>query len=514
MADTSSDLTPEQRALLILRLSKQRKAQTAQGQRPPLVPVPRNGPLPLSYAQQGMWFTQQFDPASPVYNVADAVELIGQFDRQAFQRALNEVIRRHEVLRTTFVPDAGSQPVQVIRAELRIDLPLVDLSELSAEQHETQLQQHMREEGQRPFDLQQGPLIRATLVRLAPEHHVLLFALHHLVVDGWSMGVLLREVTALYGAFSQGRPSPLADLVLQYADYAVWQRMWLQGDVLADQLAYWRRQLQDAPPTHDLSISQRRPERISFVGRTEVFTMPAEQLAALKQFSQDANATLFMTLLAAFKLLLHFYSNRDDIVVGTDVANRRQSELEPLIGLFVNQLVLRTSLSGEPSFRQVVERVRDVTVAAFTHQDLPFDKLVSALKPERGSTQMPFFQIKFVLQNAPRPPLELPGLQLNLIGVYNNTAKLDMLINLFDTPDGLMGEVQYHQDVFDPLRINHFIQNYQLILCHILAHPDVTKHDLRQLLETAHKDQQEAWMRANKQSNSKKLQSILKTRSS
>src|SRR6185369_4694917 len=368
--------------------------------------VPRLEFLPLSYAQQRLWFIHQLDPASVAYNIPLAVRLSGQLDIAALRATLTEVVRRHEALRTTFAVHAGD-PYQLIHPPAEVELPITDLTVGAALRGRPseeigvfaedgrprsaaptvatlEAQRIAVEEARLPFDLERGPLLRARLLQLSEEEHVLLVTMHHIVSDGWSMGVLVREVAALYTAFSTGQPTSLEELPIQYADYAVWQREWLRGEVLERQLSYWREQLAGAPAVLELPGDHPRPSMQGFRGSFEPVTVPAEVTARLKELSRREGVTLFMLLLGAWQVLLSRYAGAEDIVVGTPIANRQRGEVEGLIGYFVNALALRTDLSGDPSFRELLRRVREVALGAYLHQDVPFEKLVEELQPERA----------------------------------------------------------------------------------------------------------------------------------
>jgi Condensation domain len=341
----------------------------------PIERISRNGDLPLSFAQQRLWFIDQMEPGNPSYNMPGAVRLTGALSASALEASLNEIVRRHESLRTTFSAVNG-QPMQVIAPTLSMALPVTDVRGQSEAEREAQVRKLVAEDAMRPFDLARGPLFRVRLLRLGAEEHVMLFSMHHIISDEWSLGVLVRELATLYEAFCQDRPSPLPELPIQYADFARWQREWLQGEALESQLAYWRHQLGDSLPALQLPFDRPRPAAQSYRGAAHSFVMSAEASASLKALSRQEGMTLFMTLLAALQTLLHRYTGQDEIVVGTDIANRNQLETEGLIGFFVNHLVLRTKLGGNPTFRQLLRRVREVTLGAYAHQDLPFDKLV------------------------------------------------------------------------------------------------------------------------------------------
>ena len=433
---------------------------------PPLLPVGREEPLPLSFAQQRLWFIYQLEPESATYNVPASLRLTGALDCSALQRTLREVVRRHEVLRTTFV-NHGGQPRQQITTEAQVMLPLTDLSALASGALEAEVERLARSEAGRPFDLAVGPLLRASLLRLGAEEHVLLFTLHHIISDGWSMGVLIKEVAALYSAYSSDSsdrsPSPLPELTLQYADYAVWQRGWLQGEVLEEQLQYWRTQLADAPPVLQLPTDHARQVRTTQRGAREVCSVPAELTAALKQLSQAEGVTLYMVLLAAFEVLLYRYTETEDLVVGTPIANRTQAETEGLIGFFVNTLVLRTDLSGNPSYRELLPRVREVCLEAYAHQELPFEMLIEALQPERVLGQQALAQVMFMMQNMPRVQLELPGLAVSWLGQNLEQAKYDLLLTVAEG-EGLQASLSYNAELFEAATIRRLLTHYQQLL--------------------------------------------------
>jgi hypothetical protein len=350
---------------------------------PPLVPVERNGSGPvLSFAQQRLWILDQLDPGTPAFNLPAAARLKGPLDAAALARTLNEIVARHESLRTTFAMNGGT-PVQVITPSLEVDLPLVDLSDTDPEQHEANVQRLANEELARPFDLSRGPLLRALLIRLEPEHHVFLMIMHHIVSDGWSMIVFLRELAQIYASLSLDKPSPLPPLSIQYADFATWQREWLKDAVLEAQLGYWKERLNGDIAVLNLPTDHPRPAIQTFNGGTHTLLLPPALQEALNALSRREGTTLFMTVLAAFKTLLYRYCGESDVTIGTPIANRNRSEVEPLIGFFLNTLVLRTDLSGNPTFRELLGRVRDVALGAYAHQDIPFELLLEQLQPER-----------------------------------------------------------------------------------------------------------------------------------
>ncbi|MBZ4423313.1 non-ribosomal peptide synthetase, partial [Myxococcus sp. RHSTA-1-4] len=435
---------------------------------PPLVPVPRTGPLPLSFAQQRLWFLDRLEPGSPFYNMPSVLWLDGALDVGALERSLTELVRRHEVLRTTF----ADGPVQVIHPPPHLSLPVVDLSSLPEASREDEARRLAREEARRPFDLTRGPLLRATLLRLGDTRHLLVLVLHHVVSDGWSMDVLVRESAALYAAFREGRASPLPELPVQYADYAAWQRGWLQGDALESQLSWWREHLAGAPPLLELPTDFPRPATQGFRGASHTRVLPRSLADSLQALSRREGTTLFMALLAGFEAVLSRYSGQEDFVVGTDIANRNRAETEGLIGFFINQLALRARLEGDPTFRELLASVRRTTLGAYAHQDLPFEELVKALNPERDQGHAPLFQVKLVLQNQPGSRLEMPGLTLRTEAVAAGTSRLDLTLSVTETARGLECECEYRTDLFTADTIDRMVRHLGTVLEAAAARPE------------------------------------------
>ncbi|PTL74899.1 condensation domain-containing protein, partial [Vitiosangium sp. GDMCC 1.1324] len=417
-------------------------------QAPPLSPAPRTDELPLSFAQQRLWFLDQFEPGSPFYNIPAALRLSGTLDTQALRRAFEELVRRHESLRTTFSSRDG-KPIQVIAPALSLPLEVRDLQDVPASEREAHVRELVRQEALRPFDLARGPLVRTRLLRLAPTDHILLVTLHHIVSDGWSTGVLVREVATLYAAFASGQRPSLPPLPIQYADFARWQRSWLRGEALDAQVRYWKQQLSGAPAHLELPTDRPRPPIQSVRGAQYSFRLPPELSEALTATSKQHGVSLFMTLLAGFQALLSRYSGQDDIVVGSPIAGRRTTELEDLIGFFVNTLVLRSRIAPEASFRDLLLQVRDTTLGAYEHQDLPFEKLVEELSPQRTLGHSPLFQVMFSLQNTPIPQLALSGLTLGPVELESTTSKFDLSLALAESPQGILGALTYKTDLFD-----------------------------------------------------------------
>jgi amino acid adenylation domain-containing protein len=448
----------------------------------PIEPASREGNLPLSFAQQRLWFLDQLAPDNLFYNIPLAVRLTGPLDVAALEGTLKEVVRRHEVLRTTFAVVDG-KPVQVIAPEPTVYLPKEDLTDMSEAEREAAVRRLALDEAQKPFDLTTGPLLRARLLRLAKGEHVLLLTMHHIVSDGWSMGVFVREVAQIYTAFVAGEPSPLTELPIQYGDFAQWQREWLQGEVLETQLSYWRDQLGGSPPMLELPTDHPRPAVQTSRGATESLAMPRGLSQALKTLGREEGATLFMTLLAAFQTLLYRYTGQRDISVGTPIAGRGRPEVEDLIGFFVNTLVMRTDLSGTPSFRDLLRRVRKTALEAYAHPDLPFETLVEALRPERDLSHTPLFQTMLVLDIPSVEPLQLPGLMLHPIETHSGAATFDFTLSITDLPEGLGGYVEYNADLFEPETIRRMIGHFQTLLEGIVANPDQRIAELPLLTE-------------------------------
>jgi amino acid adenylation domain-containing protein/non-ribosomal peptide synthase protein (TIGR01720 family) len=449
---------------------------------PPLQPMSRHDPLPLSYAQQRLWFLDQLEPGSPTYNLSIALRLTGVLDVSALEKSLVEIVRRHEILRTIF-PAKDGRPVQVIVPALPLTLPVVDLRAIPDAMREAVVQQTATAESRQSFDLAHGPLWSVKLLRLADEEHVFLLNMHHIVFDGWSFDVFFRELTALYTAFSTGKPSPLPTLPLQYSDFALWQRMWLQGATLEAQLTYWKQQLGGNLPLLELPTDRPRPPLQSFRGACQSLVLPQHLTEALKALSRQEGVTLFMTLLAAFKTLLYRDTGQEDLLIGAPIAGRTRVETEALIGFFVNTLALRTNMGGNPRFRELLGKVREVALDAYDHQDLPFEKLVDELLLERSPSHAPLVQVMFALQNAPRLALQLPGLTLDQMDVESGTAKFDLTLSMRDTEQELKGTVEYATDLFDHTTISRMLGHFQTLLEGIVAHPEHRLADLPLLTE-------------------------------
>ncbi|HEY0603114.1 MAG TPA: condensation domain-containing protein [Herpetosiphonaceae bacterium] len=417
----------------------------------------------LSFAQQRLWFLERLAPGNPAYHIPAVIRLVGTLDAGALERSFTEVVRRHEVLRTTFAL-AGEQPIQLFHPPAPMRIVEHDLAEIDATRQQQMVAELTSAAARESFDLQRGPLLRVWLLRLAADEHRLLLTLHHIVADGWSMGVLVREVTALYEAFSSGKPSPLPELPVQYADFAGWQRRYLQDEILERHSSYWQQTLAHAPRVLALPTDRPRPHEQTFEGEHIALTLPPALTAALRALARQEQTTLFMTLLAGFQTVLHYHTRQSQIVVGTDVANRTATESKALIGFFANQLVLCTDMSGDPSFGELLQRVRQVTLGAFAHQDLPFNKIVEIIRPDRDASRNPLFQVLFVLENSPMPSLTLPGLTTEVLEAESPGSPFDMSLLLTESGDVITGIWRYNSRLFDPSTVRRLIGQYQHVL--------------------------------------------------
>ncbi|MEA3186521.1 MAG: hypothetical protein QOD99_351, partial [Chthoniobacter sp.] len=468
LTERTAALSPAKLALLQQRLKEKGiKAEPKGIQRSRGV-----DPAPLSFNQERLWFLNQLEPDGAVYNIPVWLRLEGELNVVVLERCLNEVLRRHEVLRTRFEVLEG-RPVSVLDPFLPLEMPTVDLRDLPTSLLREEAMRICKEEAQRPFDLARDVMLRVRLLRVAEAEHILFLNRHHIASDGWSMGVLLRELESLYQAFARNEASPLAELPIQYSDYATWQRDWLQGDVLEKQLGYWRKQLGGAPALLELPTDRSRPAAQSYRGALVSHVLPESLACALGELSRQEGITLFMTLLAAFQVLLHRYTSRDDIPVGSVVAGRNRMEIEGLIGFFANTLVFRGDLSGDPSFREFLRRTRTVCMGAYAHQDLPFDKLVQELQPERDLSHSPIFQVMFVLQNAPAANIDLPGLRVTAPTLIDGGAsEFDLSLFVTERDGALQASVEYSTDLFDADTIQRLLNHYQTLLEGITGDPD------------------------------------------
>ena len=444
----------------------------------PIRRIIRRGPLTTSYAQRRMWFLYQFEHESPLYNVSFMLYLKGDLHIQAIEESLNDIIQRHDSLRTTFEM-RESEPVQIVHRHTHQRFPIETLSGLPSEGPNGLVDHRViKEEVKRLFDLKRGPLIRFRIFRLSQDIHALLFTVHHIVFDGWSVDVLLHELTAAYGARIQGRTPKFPSLPIQYADYADWQQKWLEGETRQKQLCYWLEQLKQPLPILELPTDYHRPAVQTYRGRRDPLTLSSRLVNHLRQLSHREGKTLFMTLFAAFNVLLHRYTGQKDLVVGSPIANRTREEIEPLIGFFVNTLALRTNLSGNPTFRELLDRAQRVCLDAYVNQDLPFEQLVVHLQPERSASQTPVFQVMFVLQNAHDRQITLPELEVVCEEISTDTSKLDLTLFMEEFGDHLIATAEYNTDLFKTDTIHRLLGYYQRLLEEIVSNPDSRLRDL------------------------------------
>ncbi|HLM58538.1 MAG TPA: amino acid adenylation domain-containing protein [Pyrinomonadaceae bacterium] len=463
-----AELSPEQRELLALLLSKKKREDAARAQ---IAPRHRDtDSLPLSSAQQRLWFLSHLQPVGATYHIAGGVRMRGPLQPALLEQALNEIVRRHEALRTTF-GQRDDEPVQLVAEARTLPLTRIDLRSWPARSREAEAQRLSAEEARAPFDLSTGPLLRVKLLLLSEDEHILLLTMHHIISDGWSIGIFIREMAALYEAYASGRPSPFPQPPLQYADYALWQRERMQAGALDGQLSYWKQTLAGAPALLELPTDRPRPPAQSFSGAKQALVIPRSLTEALRAVSERANATLYMTLLAAFKVLLYRYTGQPDIVVGASVTGRDRPELESSIGFFVNTLPLRAGLDGNPTFGELLGRVRAATLGAYDHQEVPFEKLVEVLQPNRDLSHAPLFQVMFNLQNLGMSRLEMPGIALTQTEVDTGTSKFDLTLNLTETAEGLTGWLDYNTDLFDASTVERMAGHLLGILEEVAAEP-------------------------------------------
>lgn len=474
-------LSPAKSALLETMLLKE---GVPLGLRSTIPQRDRSGSLPLSFAQQRLWFLEQYQSNTPLYNVHKAYHVEGHLNMEVLQHALDAIVARHETLRTTFTLNNG-HPNQVINEPRPVSIKMFDLTDESQETQKIKAQDLLKEAVRQPFDLSKDLMLSATVLKLDTKEYILVLAMHHIATDGWSIGILHRELSVLYEAFSEGKSSPLPELPIQYADFSSWQRDWLQGEALEKQLEYWRKQLEGIGPL-DLPTDRPRSSIQSIKGAHYTHFLSKRLTQALKRFSQQESVTLFMTLLAVFKVLLHRYTHQTDIAVGTPIAGRTHTEIENLIGFFVNTLVLRTDLSGNPPFSAFLNQVRETTLNAYDHQDIPFEKLVQELKVERDPSGSPLFRVAFALQNMPRHQLTLQGLSLTSIDVDTATAKFDVTVHIMEENSGLRVMVKYNTDLFNTETINRMMKHYEHLLAAVVEYPEKQVSELPLLSEKEH----------------------------
>ena len=482
-----AELPLEQRMALFQELQKQKERKTS-AEQAPIVQQPRvdGGEYPLSFAQQRLFFLNQYEPESAEYNIPHGFLMRGPLDPDVLRQAFDGVVARHETLRTTFKIVDGA-PVQVVAESGSVGMPLVDLRSRSRDERLPEALRLATEDAGKPFDLARGPLLRAKLFRTRDEEHLLYLNVHHITWDGWSQGIFLGELRTLYDAFFEGDPSPLPDLQVQYLDFGIWQREWLQGEVLARQLSYWSRQLGGVPPL-DLPCDRPRPANRTHAGTTAPVSLPRELAESLRRLAQQEEATPFILYCAAYRALLHHYSAQEDFAIGTLIANRRRKEVEKLVGFFANTLALRTDLAGDPTFRELLRRERGTALDAYGHQDLPFEKLVEELNPPRDLSRTPIFQTMIVLQNAP-PASEhgMSGLSMDPVGVDSRTSKFDCMLYLTEGEGGVRGFLEYNTDLFEPATVARLLGHFRSLLEGVAANPDLRLSELPLLPEEERK---------------------------
>lgn len=469
LTEQIEDLSPQQRDLLVLLLAKKKREEAARSQIPSVSRT--SDTFPLSFAQQRLWFISQLQQDNASYNVSGGVRMEGLLSVTALERAFGEVLRRHESLRTV-IRQVDGEPVQVITDPAVFRLPKLDLQMVPADQRETEAQLLLTRDAQTPFNIEDASLFRATLLVLSPREHILLLTMHHIISDGMSRGVLVRELAQLYEAFANGTSSTLPELTIQYVDFAAWQREWLQGEVLDKQVSYWKEKLAGAPSQLELPTDRPRPPVQSFHGARQPVVIPQELAESLRELGESQNATLFMTLLAAFEVLLFRHTGQDDIVVGVPITGRNNPELANLIGFFINSLPVRTDLSGNPTFRELLGRVREAALGAYEHQDLPFEKLVEVSQPERDTSYSPLFQVMCHLDNTGAPALALPGLSLTPLDADTGTSKFDLTLDLAESSTELKGWWEYSTELFDDVTIQRLSERFQILLKAAVAAPD------------------------------------------
>ncbi len=489
-------------AVIEKSLKSRSEAQTT-----PVERIDRNGEIPLSFSQQRLWFLQQLTPNSTAYHLPSSFRLTGPLHVEVLEQTLQEIITRHEVLRTTFAT-VDSRPVQTISPPAPPAVTKLDLSDWPEHEREQEVRRQAFEEATRPFDLAHGPLLRATLLRLGDLEHVVLFTMHHIASDEWSMEILVREVATLYESFLEGQPSPLPELPIQYADYATWQQRQMHGEVLEANMKYWRERLGGDLPVLQLPIDRPRPPLQTFRGAMRSLMLPVTLLKALRTLSRKEGVTLFMTLLGAFQTLLHRYSGQEDILTGTPIANRNRLETEGLIGFFVNTLVMRTDMSGDPTFNELLARVRADALGAYAHQDLPFEKLVEELKPRRDLSRNPIFQVAFTYESSPRKALALPGLTLSPLENEYVSVRFDLVVLVSERDEGLKVAFNYNTDLFNEATINKMLAFYELILQNVVIQPEIRLSRLVQIVNEAEREQQAARQKEFKEARRRMLQNL------
>lgn len=500
-----AQLTPERRELL-MRTLRTRKEQETEAPSRIVARKRETNEAPASFAQQRLWFLWQLEPESPAYNMPGALRLRGPLDYDALRRCLDEIVRRHETLRTTFRENAEQQPMQVIGpADIGMALKRISLTHLPESEREAEAARLASIEGHTPFDLSTGPLFRATVIDMGPDDHALLLTMHHVISDGWSVGVLVREIVTLYDSEHRGQPSPLPELDVQYADFSEWQREYLSGDTLERYWKYWLDHLGHQVTELELPTDFPRPPHFTDRGAMVMAIVDRDLTSKLKAYCQQERLTLFPLLLAGIQTVLHCHTGAEKVVIGTDVANRNRAETESIIGFFVNQLVLQTDFSGNPTIRQAVRRAWDTALGAYAHQDFPFDFLVKKLNPRRDASRMPLFSVKFVLQNAPATLLSLTDLIIEPLLYDNTTAKFDLLFSVQEEEGKLVNVVTYKTDLFKPATIARVMRHLEFTLSTFVDQPDLPLDAFRALLDEHERAYQKARQNEFKEASRRKL---------
>jgi acyl carrier protein len=449
----------------------------------------RKGELPLSFAQERLWFLDQLEPGGVAYNMPGGIRIKGELDVCALERTVYEIIRRHEVLRTTFGMKDG-EAVQVVHKESLTKVEVKDLCGLEQEEQEKEVRRFGEEEGRQPFDLEKGPLLRVKLLKVGRTEHVLLFTMHHIVSDGWSMGIIIKEFVSLYEAYAGGKESPLKELEVQYGDYAVWQREWLKEGELEKQMGYWRKQLEGVSGALELPTDRPRPAVLSTAGSTELVQIGQSTSKGLKSLCLAESTTLFIVLSSAFKLLLYRLTGQHDLVVGTPVANRSSIEIEQLIGFFVNVLPLRTKISPAATFLNLIRSERITVLEAFSRQAIPFEKIVREVQPERSAIDQPLFQAMFTFQNMPKPPLQLRHLTISPLEIQHPFARFDLTLSMDDNNEGLAAAVTYKTALFNETTIQEMLAQFVSVLDTVVENPNIRVETLVALLKNASRAKQ------------------------
>jgi amino acid adenylation domain-containing protein len=495
LSERIASLTPEQRAAFEKLLTEE-TGEVKEESIPRRPQTRATNVCPLSFAQQRCWFLEQFLPGTSVYNVPMALRITGPLNVDILERSLTEIVRRHEVLRATFIA-VDDDPMQVLVESARFRVPVVDLRSIPQEQRQAEMERLAQEEARRPFDLARGPLYRARLFRVGEQSFVLVLTIHHIVSDGWSMGVLFRELKHLYEAYLHEKPPSLPELPIQYGDYAIWQRQWLQGERLRKQVSFWKEYLDGAPHFLELPTDRPRPRTQTFNGAIESLVLPQSLSQGLHALARKEGVTLFMVMLAALQTLLHRYTGQEDIVIGTPIAGRTRKELEGMIGFFVNTLALRGDLSGNPRFRELLWRVKESALAAYAHSDLPFEKLVEEIRPERRLSQTPLFQVMLMVQNIEMDVPQIEGLSLELLELHSGTAKFDLTISVIEKKEGLRIGFIYNTDLFDSATMVRMLGHFQILLKSIIDNPDQRIGELSLLTPTERQQLLTQWNNIN-----------------